>query len=114
MVEFPDASIKCPYTGFKKSCRELALSCPKFVHIAGTNPNTGEPVDRYGCSDSFLPMLLIENSQQQRQTGAAVESFRNEMVRLNDVGRLLGVGVASQAGSRHTKEITNARDDQSN
>ena len=23
-------------------------------------------------------MLMIENSQQQRQTGAAVESFRNE------------------------------------
>ena len=25
-----------------------------------------------------MPILLIENSQQQRQTGAAVESFRNE------------------------------------
>jgi hypothetical protein len=25
-------------------------------------------------------MLMIENSQQQRQTGAAVESFRNEMI----------------------------------
>jgi hypothetical protein len=83
MVDFPDPSIKCPYTGFAKPCRELALSCPKFVHIAGHNPNTGEPVNRYGCSDGFLPMLLIENSQQARQTGAAVESFRNEMVRLN-------------------------------
>jgi len=30
-------------------------------------------------------MLLIENSQQQRQTGAAVESFRNEMVQFNAV-----------------------------
>ena len=28
-------------------------------------------------------MLLIENSQQSRQTGAAVESFRNEMVDAN-------------------------------
>ena len=26
-------------------------------------------------------MLLVENSQQQRQTGAAVESFRNETVK---------------------------------
>jgi hypothetical protein len=32
-------------------------------------------------------MLLIENSQQQRQTGAAVESFRNEMVKANEVGQ---------------------------
>lgn len=29
-------------------------------------------------------MLLIENSQMQRQTGAAVESFRNEMVKSNE------------------------------
>jgi hypothetical protein len=31
-----------------------------------------------------MPVLLIENSQQQRQTGAAVESFRNEMVKANE------------------------------
>jgi hypothetical protein len=41
-------------------------------------------MNRYGCSDSFMPLLMIENSQMQRQTGAAVESFRNEMVRMND------------------------------
>ena len=34
-------------------------------------------------------MLLIENSGQQRQTGAAVESFRNEMVKANDASREL-------------------------
>jgi hypothetical protein len=113
MVDFPDASIKCPYTAFKKSCRELALSCPKFVHIAGANPNTGEPVDRYGCADGFLPMLLIENSQQQRQTGAAVESFRNEMVRLNDASRLFEAVAPSQRAASHTREITDARDDKS-
>ena len=32
----------------------------------------------------WLPVLLVENSQQQRSTGAAVESFRNEMVKAND------------------------------
>jgi hypothetical protein len=82
-MELPQPGLKCPYTAFKKDCRELALSCPKFVHIAGTNPNNGESVNKYGCADSFIPMLLIENSQQQRQTGAAVESFRNEMVKAN-------------------------------
>ena len=30
-----------------------------------------------------MPLLLIENSQMQRQTGAAVESFRNEAVKAN-------------------------------
>lgn len=81
----PDKNIKCPATGFTKSCREIVADCdcPKFVKISGVNPNDGQPVDKFGCVDSFLPMLLIENSQQQRQTGAAVESFRNEMVTAN-------------------------------
>ena len=87
----PDPKIKCPATGFAKSCRDILAKCdcPKFVRITGVNPQTGEHVDKTGCIDSFLPMLLIENSQQQRQTGAAVESFRNEMVRLNNAQPLL-------------------------
>jgi hypothetical protein len=43
---------------------------------------------------------MIENSQQQRQTGAAVESFRNEMVKSNEVGQrvlLAAAGVPPQA-----------------
>ena len=32
---------------------------------------------------AWTPKLLIENAIQQRQTGSAVESFRNEMVKGN-------------------------------
>lgn len=85
MIMLPDKKIKCPATAFSKSCRDIVskFECPKFVKISGVNPNDGQPVDRFGCVDSFIPMLMIENSQQQRQTGAAVESFRNEMVEAN-------------------------------
>jgi hypothetical protein len=85
-MSLPDRNIRCPATGFTKTCREIIIEheCPKYVQIRGTNPNTGDPIDRFGCVDSFIPMLLIENSQQQRQTGAAVESFRNEMVKANE------------------------------
>lgn len=78
----PDKDIRCPATCFAKSCREIIAehTCPKFVHILGLDPQTGQPVDKFGCIDSFMHMLLIENSQMQRQTGAAVESFRNEVV----------------------------------
>ena len=51
--------------------------------------NSGNQVDNYECAISWLPMLLIENSGQQRQTGAAVESFRNEMVKANEVNTQL-------------------------
>jgi len=69
----------CPLTG--DPCAEH--QCEWYTHILGTNPQTGEQMDKFGCTVAFLPMLLIENSQQQRQTGAAVESFRNEMVHSN-------------------------------
>ena len=81
----PDKEIGCHRTAFTRKCREMVASgaCGRWMQIAGNNPNTGEPVNRYDCVDNWTPLLLIENSQMQRQTGAAVESFRNEMVKLN-------------------------------
>ena len=67
----------CPLIG--EEC--MKLKCEWFTQVRGQNPNTGEEVDEWGCAVTWLPMLLIENSQQQRQTGAAVESFRNETVK---------------------------------
>jgi hypothetical protein len=49
--------------------------------------NTGNQVDEFQCAIAWMPMLLIENSGQQRQTGAAVESFRNEMVKSNETSQ---------------------------
>lgn len=73
----------CPL--IKNECK--GLGCSWFVQLRGTNPNTGQDIDEWGCSISWLPVLMIENSQQQRQTGAAVESFRNEMVRANETNQ---------------------------
>jgi hypothetical protein len=79
-----EVKANCPLDGFKP-CRQL--ECAWFMKIRGNNPNTGEEVDEYGCSITWLPMLMIENSQQQRSTGAAVESFRNEMVKANETSQ---------------------------
>jgi hypothetical protein len=70
----------CPL--IKKEC--IQNKCAWYTHIRGINPNTGQEVDEWNCTISWIPMLLIENSQQQRSTGAAVESFRNEMVKANE------------------------------
>ena len=79
-----EAKANCPLDGFKP-CRQL--ECAWFMKVRGNNPNTGEEIDDYGCAIAWMPVLMIENSQQQRQTGAAVESFRNEMVKSNDVSQ---------------------------
>jgi hypothetical protein len=70
----------CPLNSFQP-CKQL--ECAWFTKITGTNPNDGERVDEYACAVAWLPILLLENASQSRQTGAAVESFRNEMVVAN-------------------------------
>jgi hypothetical protein len=92
-----ESKSNCPLDGFKP-CRQL--ECAWFMKVAGTNPNTGKEVEEWGCSMAWLPIMVLENSQMQRQTGAAVESFRNEMVKNNEVGQrvlLAAAGVPQQA-----------------
>ena len=67
----------CPLIG--KDC--ICLECSWFTEVRGTHPQTGEQIDEWGCAVTWMPVLLIDNTQQQRQTGAAVESFRNETVK---------------------------------
>ena len=70
----------CPLNNFEP-CKKF--DCGWFMQLRGTDPQTGEEIDNWVCSVAMLPLLLIENSQQSRQTGAAIESFRNEMVEAN-------------------------------
>jgi hypothetical protein len=71
----------CPINNFEP-CKKF--ECAWFTHIRGKNPQSNQEVDEFACAVAWIPMLLIENSQMQRQTGAAVESFRNEMVKANE------------------------------
>lgn len=80
----------CPL--IKKDC--VGLTCAWYTRVQGYDMNSGNQVDSYECAISWLPMLLIENSGQQRQTGAAVESFRNEMVKANEVNTQLLLAAA--------------------
>lgn len=91
----------CPL--IKKDCK--GLECVWFTQMRGMNPNTGKEVDEWGCAISWLPVLLVENSQQQRHTGAAIESFRNEMVRANEETSRLMLENGTFAGE--VKQITN-------
>jgi len=82
----------CPL--IKKDC--IGLQCSWFTQIRGMNPNTGESVDEWGCAITWMPMLMIENSQQQRSTSAAVESFRNEVVDSNQQNQQLYINAINQ------------------
>lgn len=84
----------CPLV--KKDC--LGIQCAWFTQVRGTNPNTGQEVDEWACAIAWMPVLLIENSQQQRSTGTAVESFRNEMVKANEQSQAVMLAVTGADG----------------
>jgi hypothetical protein len=82
----------CPL--LQKEC--IGLECAWIVQVRGMNPNTGEEVDEWKCAVAWMPMLQIETSQQSRQTGAAVESFRNEVVKANEINQQLYIESMNQ------------------
>lgn len=91
-----ESKANCPLDNFNP-CRQL--DCAWFMKLQGKNPQNGQEVDEWGCSMAWLPVLMIENSQQQRQTGAAIESFRNEMVKTNEASQqilLTTAGIKTQ------------------
>jgi len=76
--------LTCPLGHKCQEVKDNAIhQCTWFVKLSGTNPNTGDQIDEHGCAMNWMPILLIENSQQQKSTSSAVESFRNEMVSAN-------------------------------
>ena len=73
--------ITCP---LGSQCEEIKDNkihrCAWYTCLAGTNPQTGELIDEWKCSMAWMPIMLVENSNTNRSTTAAVESFRNETV----------------------------------
>ena len=89
--------LTCPLGSKCEEIKDGAIHrCVWFQTLAGTNPNTGEQVDEKSCAIAWMPMLLIENSMQQRSTSAAVESFRNEMVQNSEVNQQILLAAANK------------------
>lgn len=71
----------CPQ--HKVDVSKVCHKCPWWTLLRGKHPQSEEQIDRWGCAIAWLPILMIEASQASHQTGAAVESFRNEVVKAN-------------------------------
>lgn len=71
----------CPL--IKDKC--IRHKCAWFSRLVGMDPQTGQPVDKFGCSVSWLPILLVENSNQGRQTAASVDKVANEVAKHRNV-----------------------------
>jgi|TARA_R100000030_G_scaffold33785_1_gene25203 hypothetical protein len=72
--------------------------------LQGKHPQTGADVQEWGCSIAWIPLLLVENSQQIMGNKAATESFRNEMVKGQNV--MNNILAASPKTRTEIKNIT--------
>lgn len=81
-----ESKVICPMMGGEACVEDGAVrngelvKCRFWVHVMGKNPQTGETTNNGDCAIAWMPVLLIENSKVNRETGAAVESMRNESV----------------------------------
>lgn len=70
----------CPL--LRKPCVES--ECKFWTHLLGKDPQTGQPIDRFDCAVSYLPILLVEASRNIIGVQAATESARNEITERQD------------------------------
>jgi hypothetical protein len=85
----------CPLDRFEP-CREL--DCKFFEKVMGENPNTKETFEEWDCVIKFIPMLLIENSNRQRQTTHSIDKFRCETQEANKISQ--SILIAAAQGSK--------------
>jgi hypothetical protein len=66
---------KCPLAG---ECMEHG--CAWYVLVQGQHPQTGAAVDRWDCAVAWLPLLLIENTKENR-AAAVTLTQQHELAR---------------------------------
>lgn len=72
--------ITCPLGSECESIKGDTIErCAWYVAMKGENPQTGEVIDEKACAMHWIPILLVDNSRNQKSTAAAVEGLRNEV-----------------------------------
>ena len=59
--------------------KPVLYRCPWYVRVRGTDINTGEESDHWGCAIAWMPALSVNTANEARKGVAATEAFRNEM-----------------------------------
>lgn len=80
-VPHADEGLICPL--HREDMSKVCHRCPLWILVRGKHPQSNQDVDSWNCALAWMPILTIENSQQQRATAATVASFRDEVVKAN-------------------------------
>ena len=83
----------CPF--LNKPC--LKHGCVMWTHVAGMNPQTGQPMDHWDCTFKIMPLLMVDQVRHLNGVQAATESNRNETVKTGH-NIMTAVMLAQQGG----------------
>ncbi|HAF44716.1 MAG TPA: hypothetical protein DCK83_07200 [Gallionellaceae bacterium] len=81
------------------------VKCRFWVVVQGKNPQDGTVTNNGDCAFCWTPVLLIENSKVNRETGAAVESLRNEAATAQQLTQSLMGGIVQAIGQVQQSRI---------
>lgn len=77
-----EAKITCPLGSECEEVKDDQLyRCRWYITVLGKDPQSEKFIDKKGCAIEFMPLLQIEVAQTNRGQTAALESFRNAMVK---------------------------------
>jgi len=100
----------CPLGSVCEEVKDGAIHrCAWYQKLVGKDPQTGEEHDEWGCAIAWLPLLSVERSRTNTGQTAALESFRNEMVRGNEV--TVQTLMMTAARSAHDTKLIESPDD---
>lgn len=83
----------CPLV--QGACKQK--QCAFWTQVQGVNPQTGEQINQFGCAVAWLPLLLIDQTQQVRHQAAAADGARNALATLSLAQRIRSLGEAADA-----------------
>ena len=80
-----DENAGCPMNGMK-TCKKVRqkTECAWWTWFTFNDPTTGDDVAMHACAMVWQPYMSMKAAQESRQGAAAVESFRNEVVKRAD------------------------------
>jgi len=71
----------CPL--WRKGVEKVCHTCEWYERMVGTHPQSGEPIDKWGCAIRWMPILQVEARKGLDGVQKATESFRNQVTAMN-------------------------------
>lgn len=76
--------LTCPLGSTCEEIKDNAIyRCRWYINMQWVNPITGEKADEWQCAIPLQNVQMVELCRTNDGLGAAIESFRNEMVKNN-------------------------------